>query len=65
MRPVETYEVFAARTGHDHPLQHIGSVRASESKSAAAFAYMMYDEWRWQAMFVVSRAAIIFVKKAK
>ena len=65
MRPTKTYEVFAARAGAEQPLRHTGSVRASDAKAAAVFAHTMYDEWRWQAMFVVPREALIVVKKAE
>ena len=65
MRPTKTYEVFAARAGADQLLRHTGSVRASDPKTAAVFAHTMYDEWRWQAMFVVPREALIVVKKAE
>jgi 1,2-phenylacetyl-CoA epoxidase PaaB subunit len=60
-RPIETYEVFAARSTGDQPLTHMGNVRASEPATAAVYARTMYDEWAWRAMFVVRRAAIITV----
>lgn len=60
-RPLETYEVFAARTSADQPLRHMGNVRASEPSTAGAYARTMYDEWAWRAMCVVRRSAIITV----
>lgn len=61
MRPVEPYEVFAARTGVDHPLRHIGSVRGATPRDAAVYAELMYDEWRWREMFVVPSEALVRV----
>ena len=60
-RPLEIYEVFAARNSSDQPLRHMGNVRASEPATAVVYARTMYDEWNWCAMFVVRRAAIIQV----
>ncbi|GAB4432428.1 MAG: hypothetical protein OHK0015_19920 [Chloroflexi bacterium OHK40] len=60
-RPIEVYEVFAARTGANQPLRHMGNVRASEPATAAVYARTMYDEWAWRQMFVVRRSAIITV----
>jgi len=60
-RPLETYEVFAARSAGDQPLRYTGNVRASEPTTAAVYARTMYDEWNWRAMFVVRRSAIVTV----
>ena len=60
-RPLETYEVFAARSSSEQPLRHMGNVRASDPATAAVYARTMYDEWNWRAMFVVRRAAIVTV----
>jgi 1,2-phenylacetyl-CoA epoxidase PaaB subunit len=60
-RPIEIYEVFAARNASDQPLRHMGNVRASEPATAGVYARTMYDEWAWRAMFVVRRSAIITV----
>ena len=64
MRESETYEVFAARAGREYTLQHVGNVRGGDPKVAAAYAHAMYDEWRWKALFVIPRRALIYVKKA-
>lgn len=64
-RPLETYEVFAARSNTTQPLMHIGNVRASEPATAAVYARTMYDEWNWRSMVVVRRAALIPVITAK
>jgi hypothetical protein len=37
----------------------VGTVRAVGPKDARVFAFMMYDERRWQEMFVVPRAAVV------
>ena len=60
-RPLETYEVFAARRSSAQPLRHMGNVRASDPATAVVDARTMYDEWNWRAMFVVRRAAIVQV----
>ena len=61
MRPVENYEVFAARVGKESPLRHIGNVRGAEPIDAAVYAHLMYDEWRWRETFVVPSKAIVRV----
>ena len=61
MRPVESYEVFTARVGEEHPLRHIGNVRASDPEDAGVYAHLMYDEWRWRQMFVVPTKALVRV----
>ncbi|TCJ14853.1 hypothetical protein E0L93_14045 [Rubrobacter taiwanensis] len=66
MRPVENYEVFAARSkkgsaGKEFPLRHNGNVRAAEPREAAVYAHLMYDEWHWREMFVVPSKAIVRV----
>ena len=59
MRPVENYEVFTARP--NQPLRHNGTVRAADANDAEVYADLMYDEWRWQQMFVVPSRALIKV----
>ncbi len=57
----EYYEVFAARAEGGEPLRHVGTVRATSAREAAIFAHKLYDEWRWRAMFVVPRDALVAV----
>ena len=54
-RDHEYYQVFARRKA-DEPLQHIGTVGASEPDDAEVFAYKLYDQWRWTELFVVRQA---------
>jgi len=55
---VEVWEVYAR---HDRELSvhHVGTVRAAGPTDARVFAVMMYDERRWQEMFVAPRAAVV------
>ena len=59
MRRVENYEVFTARP--NQPLRHNGSVRAADPNDAEVYADLMYDEWRWEQMFVVPSKALVRV----
>lgn len=52
------YEVFA-RHEKDPALHHIGQVRAETERDALVFAYTLYDERRWEEMFVVESSAIV------
>jgi hypothetical protein len=61
VRVEEIYEVFAARAEPGDPLKNVGAVRASSPREAAVFAHKLYDEWRWRAMFVVPRSALVRV----
>ena len=54
------WEVFA-RHDREQRAHHVGTVRAAGAKDARVFAVMMYDERRWQEMFVVPRAAVVTV----
>lgn len=54
----EVWEVFA-RHDREARAHHVGTVRAAGAKDAAVFAVMMYDERRWQELFVAPRAAVI------
>jgi 1,2-phenylacetyl-CoA epoxidase PaaB subunit len=56
----EVWEVFD-RHDREQRAHHLGTVRAAGPKDARVFAVMMYDERRWQEMFVVSRAAVVTV----
>lgn len=49
----EPYEVFA-RHSREPELHHVGQVRARDSRDAVVFAYTLYDERRWDEMFVVA-----------
>ena len=59
-RDHEYYQVFARRKA-DEPLQHIGTVGASEPDDAEVFAYKLYDQWRWTELFVARQADVIEV----
>ena len=55
---VEVWEVFA-RHDREARARHVGTVRAVGAKDAKVFAFMMYDERRWQEMFVAPRSAVV------
>ena len=55
---VEVWEVYA-RHDREPSARHVGAVRAAGPRDARVFAFMMYDERRWQEMFVVPHAAVI------
>jgi hypothetical protein len=59
-REREYYDVFARRKAAE-PLEHIGTVGASEPSDAEVFAYKLYDEWRWSELFVARQAETIEV----
>lgn len=61
-REHEYYQVFARRKA-DEALQHIGTVGASEPDDAEVFAFKLYDQWRWTAMFVVPSRALVQVQR--
>lgn len=52
------YQVFA-RHDKERALHHVGEVQAESDQDAVIFAYTLYDERRWQEMFVVPQSAII------
>jgi hypothetical protein len=54
--------VFARRKG-DEPLQHIGTVGASEPDDAEVFAFKLYDQWRWTEMFVAPSRSILSLRR--
>lgn len=56
-RAESTYEVFA-RHSREPELHHIGEVQAVDDEDAVVFAYTLYDERRWDEMFVVPRASV-------
>ena len=57
---VEAWEVYA-RHDREERAHHVGTVQAVGPKDARVFAYMLYDERRWQEMFVVRRADVVSV----
>lgn len=52
------YEVFA-RHETEPALHHVGEVQAETDADARIFAHTLYDERRWQELFVVPRSAIV------
>lgn len=54
---LRAFDVFA-RHDREPALHHIGEVQAADTADAVVYAYTLYDERRWQEMFVVPRAAI-------
>jgi 1,2-phenylacetyl-CoA epoxidase PaaB subunit len=54
----EIWEVYA-RHDREERAHHLGTVQAAGPKDAKVFAVMMYDERRWQEMFVVRRTDVI------
>jgi 1,2-phenylacetyl-CoA epoxidase PaaB subunit len=57
VQPDKAYEVFA-RHDREPELRHIGQVQAEGERDAVVFAYTLYDERRWQDMFVVPASAV-------
>lgn len=55
---VRAYQVFA-RHDKEPALRHIGEVQARTDDDAIVFAYTLYDERRWQDLFVVPQSAMI------
>ena len=58
--PGELWEVFA-RHDREERAHHLGTVTAAGPKDARVFAFMLYDERRWQEMFVAPRSAVVHV----
>ena len=56
--PAEVWEVFA-RHDREARARHLGTVTAAGPSDAKVFAFMLYDERRWQEMFVAPRAAVV------
>jgi 1,2-phenylacetyl-CoA epoxidase PaaB subunit len=54
----EPWDVYA-RHDREERAHYLGTVHAVGPKDAKVFAYMMYDERRWQEMFVVRRTDVI------
>jgi 1,2-phenylacetyl-CoA epoxidase PaaB subunit len=57
MTRADRYEVFA-RQDADIPVRHIGQVEAATIDDAVVFAYTLYEEWKWNDMFIVPRNEI-------
>ncbi|MFA9430261.1 hypothetical protein [Egicoccus sp. AB-alg2] len=57
VEPDKPFEVFARHDREPEP-RHIGQVRADRQRDAVVFAYTLYDERRWQDMFVVPTSAV-------
>jgi hypothetical protein len=55
---VRAYQVFA-RHDKEPALRQIGEVQARTDDDAVVFAYTLYNERRWQDLFVVPQAAMI------
>ena len=54
----EVWEVFA-RHDREARAHHVGTVQAAGASDAKVFAFMLYDERRWQEMFVAPRSAVV------
>jgi 1,2-phenylacetyl-CoA epoxidase PaaB subunit len=52
------FEVFA-RHDREPQLRHLGQVQADTRTDAVVFAYTLYDERKWQDMFVVPKRDIV------
>ena len=52
-----------ARRKTQEPLEHIGTVGASEPSDAEVFAYKLYDQWKWSELFVARAADVLEVIK--
>ncbi len=59
-REQEYYDVFARRKTEE-PLEHIGTVGASDPSDAEVFAFKLYDQWKWSELFVARQADAIEV----
>jgi 1,2-phenylacetyl-CoA epoxidase PaaB subunit len=58
--PAEVWEVFA-RHDREARAHHLGTVTAAGPSDAKVFAFMLYDERRWQEMYVAPRSAVVHV----
>ena len=54
----EVWEVYA-RHDREARAHHLGTLRAAGPTDARVFAFMLYDERKWQEMFVIKRADVI------
>ena len=53
----EPWEVFA-RQDAKIPIRHVGRVDAATLDDAIVFAATLYEEWKWNDMFIVRRSEI-------
>ena len=58
--PGELWEVFA-RHDREERAHHVGTVAADGASDARVFAFMLYDERRWQEMYIAPRSAVVRV----
>jgi 1,2-phenylacetyl-CoA epoxidase PaaB subunit len=54
----EPWEVFARQT-RTIPIRHVGRVEASSLDDAVVFAATLYEEWKWEDLFIVPRREIL------
>ena len=54
----EVWEVYA-RHDREARAHHLGTLRAAGPADARVFAFMLYDERKWQEMFVIRRTDVI------
>lgn len=55
------WQVYA-RHSREPALHQVGEVRAASADDAAVFAYTLYDERRWDEMFVVRADDVTILK---
>ncbi len=63
-RTIRSWEVFA-RHSREAAIHHIGQVQAADASDASVFAYTLYDERRWDEMFVVEAADVLVLKEVE
>jgi 1,2-phenylacetyl-CoA epoxidase PaaB subunit len=56
--PARGYAVYA-RHDKERRVHQVGEVHATSEDDAVVFAYTLYDERRWQDLFIVPQAAIV------
>jgi len=54
----ELWEVFARKT-REEPLEHIGTINATNPDFARVYARSTYDEENWVEMVVARRASLV------
>ena len=55
---LQVWEVYA-RHDREARTHHLGTLRAAGPADARVFAFMLYDERKWQEMFVIKRTDVI------
>ncbi len=63
-RTIRSWEVFA-RHSREPALHHVGQVQAADASDASVFAYTLYDERRWDEMFVVEGGDVMVLKEVE